>query len=280
MDNIRMAARVCQGSFRRILYMPRFYIAFLWLLFLYFPLMNAVRSFSAAVGIGMAPWMFPFLTDDSGSQLFIILGALLLFCDAPFLNQNSSWQILRAGRKNWFWGNMAYIWLLSLVYAAILSLLPVLLMIPHLEWTAEWGKVLGTLAQTNALGIRLNYTIMAHYTPAAAMLLTLAAVWLNTVLIGMINFTLNLLVKKGIGAAVSVAAGLSPLLIVRLARFDLGYYFAPPLWMDLSNYRWQGYGYGPSFAYVYGVLLGCIGVCTILSLAGMRRKDLNFTEEV
>ena len=46
MDNIRMAARVCQGSFRRILYMPRFYIAFLWLLFLYFPLMNAVRSFS------------------------------------------------------------------------------------------------------------------------------------------------------------------------------------------------------------------------------------------
>ena len=42
----------------------------------------------------------------SGSQLFIILGALLLFCDAPFLNQNSSWQILRAGRKNWFWGNM------------------------------------------------------------------------------------------------------------------------------------------------------------------------------
>lgn len=94
MDNIRMAARVCQGSFRRILYMPRFYIAFLWLLFLYFPLMNAVRSFSAAVGIGMAPWMFPFLTDDSGSQLFIILGALLLFCDAPFLNQNSSWQIL------------------------------------------------------------------------------------------------------------------------------------------------------------------------------------------
>lgn len=175
---------------------------------------------------------------------------------------------------------MAYIWLLSLVYAAILSLLPVLLMIPHLEWTAEWGKVLGTLAQTNALGIRLNYTIMAHYTPAAAMLLTLAAVWLNTVLIGMINFTLNLLVKKGIGAAVSVAAGLSPLLIVRLARFDLGYYFAPPLWMDLSNYRWQGYGYGPSFAYVYGVLLGCIGVCTILSLAGIRRKDLNFTEEV
>ena len=105
----------------------------------------------------------------------------------------------------------------------------------------------------------MNYTIMAHYTPAAAMLLTLAAVWLNTVLIGMINFTLNLLVKKGIGAAVSVAVGLSPLLIVRLARFDLGYYFAPPLWMDLSNYRWQGYGYGPSFAYVYGVLLGCIG---------------------
>ena len=133
--------------------MPRFYIAFLWLLFLYFPLMNAVPLLFRCGGDRHGALDVSFFTDDSGSQLFIILGALLLFCDAPFLNQNSSWQILRAGRKNWFWGNMAYIWLLSLVYAAILSLLPVLLMIPHLEWTAEWGKVLGTLAQTNALGI-------------------------------------------------------------------------------------------------------------------------------
>ena len=45
MDNIRMAARVCQGSFRRILYMPRFYIAFLWLLFLYFPLFKVQKIY-------------------------------------------------------------------------------------------------------------------------------------------------------------------------------------------------------------------------------------------
>lgn len=280
MDNIRMSVRVCAGSIRRIVCMPRFYVAFLWLLLLYYPFMSAVRAFSSAVGVSMAPWMFPFLTNDSGSQMFIILGALLLFCDAPFLNQNSSWQILRAGRKNWFWGNMLYIWLLSLIYAIVISLLPVLMMIPQIEWAAGWGKLLGTLAQTNALGLSINYTIVAHFSPLEAMTLTILAVWLNAVLIGMLNFILNLLFRKGIGAAVSVMIGLSPLLIVRLLNFSMGYYFAPPLWMDLSNYKWQGYGYGPSFSYVYTVLLGSIALCMILSLIGIRKKDLNFTEEV
>ena len=184
MDNIRMSVRICAGSIRRIVCMPRFYVAFLWLLLLYYPFMGNVRAFSTAVGVPMAPWMFPFLTNDAGSQMFIILGALLLFCDAPFLNQNSSWQILRAGRKNWFWGNMLYIWLLSLIYAIVISLLPVLMMIPHIEWTAGWGKLLGTLAQTNALGLSINYTIIAHFSPLEAMTLTILAVWLNAVQIG------------------------------------------------------------------------------------------------
>ncbi len=35
------------------------------------------------------------MTRYNGDQIIIVLGALLLFCDAPFLEPNSGWQILR-----------------------------------------------------------------------------------------------------------------------------------------------------------------------------------------
>lgn len=50
--------------------------------------------------------------------------------------------------------------------------------------------------------------------------------------------------------------------------------------MNIASYKWQGYGNGPSIAYVYSVFAAVIGACTILSYLGIRKKDLNFVEEI
>ena len=70
---------------------------------------------------------------------------------------------------------------------------------------------------------------------------------------------------------------------LRFSKFSsitIGYYCAPPLWMNIASYKWQGYGNGPSMAYVYSVFAIVIGACTILSYLGIRKKDLNFVEEI
>lgn len=72
-----------------------------------------IRGFCEQTGVDVTFWMLPFMTRYNGDQIIIVLGALLLFCDAPFLEPNSGWQILRAGRKSWFWGNMLYIVVVS-----------------------------------------------------------------------------------------------------------------------------------------------------------------------
>lgn len=284
MDRLRKVLRICITGFRKLVVTPRFYLAYLWVFFAFVLQIEAIRNFCSCVGINSSPWIFALLTEDLSNQLFIIMGALLLFCDAPFLHSNSSWQILKVGRSNWFWGNMLYIWLVSLVYAVGISILPVITMFPMLEWNSGWGKILGSLAQTSAasqFGIeQFNYALIAQYSPIEATVLTIASVWLNTVLIGVCNYVLNLYFKKGSGSVVSVILGLSPLLIVRLAKFNIGYYFSPPLWMSLANYKWKEYGYGVSFAYAYGVLSGLILLCMIFSWRGIHEKDLNFSDEV
>lgn len=284
MDNLKKILRICMVSFKKLLITPRFYLAHLWVFLAFSYYIEAIRTFCKSVGINCTPWVFALLTENTSNQLFIILGALLLFCDAPFLQVNSGWQILRAGRSNWFWGKMLYICIASLVYSVGISLLPVIAMFPMLEWDTGWGKILGSLAQTNAasqFGIeQFNYAIMAQNTPIRATVLTIIFVWLNAVLIGVCNYTFNLYLKKGMGSVISVMLGLSPLLIVRLVKFSIGYYFSPPLWMSLANYKWKGYGYGVSFAYAYGVLVGAILLGMFFSWEGIRKKDLNFTDEV
>ena len=284
MGNVRKALHICRGSFKRELVSPRIYIAFLWFLFLIYFIVSVIRSFGVSVGLRTSPWLLPLLTQQSGNQMFIIIGALLIFCDAPFLHANSGWQILRAGRKNWFWGNMLYIWGMSLFYALVLAIIPIILLIPHVATINSWGQVLGSLAQTNAasqLGIgNLCYDIMSQYEPIEAMILTILPIWLNSVLIGMVNYTFNLYGKNGSGAVVSIALGLSPLMLTKLASPRIAYYIAPPLWMNLYYYSKDGYGVGPSFGYVYAVLMGLIAVLTIFSYLGIRRKDLNMVEEI
>ncbi len=84
--------------------------------------------------------MLPFMTRYNGDQIIIVLGALLLFCDAPFLEPNSGWQILRVGRKKLVLGKHAIHCGCFLFYTICLSMIPVLLVFPNVGWETGWGR--------------------------------------------------------------------------------------------------------------------------------------------
>ena len=169
--------------------------------------------------------------------------------------------------------------LLPLAASVLLVFTAALNASPALAASLQEMPVLGALAQSSAaaqMGINPpDYNLMARFMPVQAMALTILAVWLNSVLVGMINYACNLCLRKGIGPLISIAMGLSPYLIIRLADFWVGYYLAPPAWMNITMYSWDGYGTYPTPAYIYAVLLGLIFVCMAVSYIGIRRKDIN-----
>ena len=279
MDKCRKSAHIAAVELRKAFTGPRFYVALLWILFDISSYVVRVKEFSALAGIKVSPWLFPLIIPDAMGQLFVIIGATLIFCDAPFINSMTTWQLMRGGRKSLFGGHILYIWVMSLLYAAALALLPNLILFPRVAFMKDWGQVLGALAQSSAaaqMGINPpDYNLMARFMPMQAMALTILAVWLNSVLVGMINYACNLCLRKGIGPLISIVMGLSPYLIIRLADFWVGYYLAPPAWMNITMYSWDGYGTYPTPVYIYAVLLGLIFVCMTVSYIGIRRKDIN-----
>lgn len=284
MDKIYKSLRICGIHLRKMLGNPRFYIAFLWFVFLIYFYVSKVKAFSIETGIKVSPWLFPLLLNQAGNQLFVIIGALLLFCDAPFINETTTWQMMRAGKRSWFWGSMLYISVLSLIYSVGLSVIPNLMLFPRVTWMEDWGQILGALAQSSAasqLGIiNLDYGLMVRFMPWQAMCLKILAVWLNTVLIGELCYVFNVWLRWGSGPLAGMMMGLTPYLILRLPNFRVGYYLAPPAWMNLSMYSWNGYGTFPSPAYIYTTFAVLILGCVIFSYIGIKKKDVIPTDDL
>ena len=58
-------------------------------------------------------------------------GLILLLCDAPFIESDHPALLLRSGRRTWTAGQVLYIAGTSAVYFAVVYLLTVLVLLPH-----------------------------------------------------------------------------------------------------------------------------------------------------
>lgn len=284
MNNIKSINKVCLNLLRKSFGTPRLYVAFLWMSFLLYGFAEKFRIFSNMTGVPVAPWILPFFTKGSGCQIFIILGAALTFCDAPFLTSSAYLQLIRSGRKNWFFGTMLYIVCLSFVYTMGIALLSVLFLLPKATFIPGWGKIIGTLAQTDA-GAQisltpLNYDMIKLFKPLLAEGLTIAVVWLNCIVTGMLIYMFNFCVKQGAGLVAAAVMALSPQLILLLVQEKIAYYLAPPAWMYILYYDWTNNGYYPSIGFVYGVLFLIIILCGGIIYYRFQKADLNETDEI
>ena len=109
-----------------------------------------VVQFSEAVNIGTTPYAFAHLTNDYICQLIMIAGGVVLFCNAPFEDDEYIYMLPRAGRFSWAFGQIIYILELAFIYVLILFVISIIPFIGHLDFNMEWGKIWGTLAKTDA----------------------------------------------------------------------------------------------------------------------------------
>lgn len=269
---------VCLDNLRRWATNPRiFVIALLLLLMEENMMVGGVRAFSQVVDLPVAPWVYPFLTGDWYIALMEIFGVILLFCDAPFMNEGTPYLFVRSGRKAWFWGQVLYIFIASALYQLFIAAGAALLLAGDLAWTADWGKVLGTLSQTQrgmAVGIKLTDTVVRNFSPAQAMLLAFALCWMVMVVFGMVIFTVNLMLPRLWGAVfASILALVMPFSMN--ASGKTMQYFSPGSWMCFPLIDFSDTTPYPSLRYV--LTSGCllIGALAAISYWRYRKRSID-----
>ena len=160
----------------------------------------------------MNPWIFPFLFAFRYMRIVFMIPVVFIFCDAPFVDTNQTYVMLRTKRNIWSMGQILYIIVSSFLYTLFHLLLTIIFNIQYMQWGTTWGDVLGN-ARTSGIMVNLNirYTtvgisasIIRYFTPAQAMFFSFILMWLSFIFIGMLIYAINILTKsKGISIIVT-----------------------------------------------------------------------------
>lgn len=241
---------------------------------------GGVLYFSKMIGVKVTQWVFPALFTDyiismGVPKVIILIGVIFLFCDAPFVDELYPSVVLRSGYKAWCMGQILYISVASFIYALFILLLTVIRFIPYIQFSNEWGKVISTLAFTDAkdsyaLEILFSNEVIKGYTPIKAELLTFILFWIVSVMIGLILFVFNTFKKfKSIGAVISLVLILVDPLIQFFDKREL-IKLSPVNLISIENLKIKSMSSAPTITYAF-IYIGLI--ITVLVTVALYSKD-------
>ena len=269
----------CAQNLRKWPSNPRIYVLGLLLIGFLFEWVRPIADFSSAVHVSVTPWVFPYLSLSQKVLLLIMLGIVLLFCDAPFIDAHQPYVIIRSGKRDWLLGQILYIMVASALYFLFIALISTLLMLPNLTFSSEWGKIFGTLALTDAgsqfkINLPISYKLQLTYTPIAAMAWSFFLNWLIGTFLGLLMFVLNMRFTREIGAIVATF-----LVILQYFCFSangfLLWHFSPVSWASLENLDITHTSALPSITYAVSVLIGLNLILILLAVIFIRKKDID-----
>lgn len=281
--DIKKISIVALAQLKKSIFSSRFITILLVVMPFLFTQIRPIVSMADSTGFPCSPYLYPFLFSEIFGRFFICSGILILLCDAPFMDNNQPYIILRSGKRNWFWGISLYISLVSAVYIAFLNIVCILSITPQLSIDSGWGKIISTLAASNAgsvfgVGVYFNRFITMNYNPFQAMLLSMLVSWLVFVFMGMLLFYINSIFNRVVGVTlVGVFIVLSA--FVQEAFNNVLFYFSPISWLSIDQISINGSTRRPSPVFCVSVLVVLIVLLHIATYFTIRNGSINFESE-
>ena len=276
--------RICVQNLRKWLGNSRIYIAFV-IVFL-FTLIYTKGLWLVADNVGekLSIYIFPFLTTYRYMKIIYLFPLLLLFCDAPFVDANQQFVMIRSSRLSWGIGQMLYIICGSFFYALFMLLSSIVVNIGHIQMGTSWGKSLILAGTTNICSIfgiqydtvQISSIIVKYYTPAQAMLWSFLFLWMICIILGLIIYDFNILFQSNIVGL--FVAGFLILFTAVVDGIQQWIWYSPVSWSSLNNID---VAKTTSLPGIYFVLFVYIGAILALLIAGaVLSRSRRFTFEI
>ncbi len=283
MDKVKAVFNIAGNNFRKWLVNPRIYLTLILLSLYIQSRLAPISQFCSTFGYKITPYVFPYLMSDRISVMIIMFGLILLFCDAPFIESEQPYIMMRSGRKMWVGGQIVYIALAALVFSLVIALISIVFLIPNIELSSEWGKVIGTFAQTSVAGqhginLPFDLSIFLSFSAISAMLTSLFLCWFVSFFLGLIMFFFNLNISRSAGAIIAVILILWQVTVEKTATYF--YNFSPVSWVSLTRIDTNATTYYPNLLYIVLMLTGAAIVLIVSSFISFRKKDIDVLKSV
>ncbi|MBU5485122.1 hypothetical protein KQI86_12330 [Clostridium sp. MSJ-11] len=278
MDRIRKIFLVSINNIRKWATNPRIYVLFILITMFLWSSIRPILSFSKEMGIRVTPWVFPHLASSFVGQLILMLGVVLLFCDAPFIDEGQPYFLIRSGRYTWGMGQVFYIMMGMTIYLLIVNFISILILMPNIFLSTGWGKILGTLAENHGESVNeieyISKKILLSYTPLKAFVLSFILEWCAGTALALLMFVINICLNRAAGATIASLIILLDYAIYSNFPSVKFFYFSPVSLSKLILIDSKGISNYPSNEYAYIFFIITIIVLSIISVLSVRRKDI------
>jgi len=229
-------------------------------------------------------WIFPFLYSQYYMKLIFTLPVVMLFCDAPFIDGNQLFIVVRAKRVKLLLGQILYIIIASGIYYLFILIVSLIMGLFIGNLSMEWGKVFHTIAETGVasfLGchfVDVHKNIVNYFTPFQAVWFTFLMSWLNGIMLGCIMLALSLCTKKKyVGMIFSSVLILFSCFLINYNEFLVKY--SPISWNTLNNIDIGGKTIKPSFEYCITVIAVVTIICIFTIIIVGRKGSIEIDSE-
>ncbi len=203
----------------------------------------------------ISQWILPHLLSSYLIALiWLLVPLVVLFCDAPFLDDTQPYILIRSNRKVWAMGQVLYIVIASFLYAIYMFIASVIANIANITFTLGWGEFIDNTLANSWLSKNINGYffiddfIFKHFEGYQATWFSIMYLWLGAIFVGLTMFLVNSITNSKIfGVAV---AGVE-VVLVNLAYYDMLFMrYVPLAWVNLANVAVTNNDeYCPSFTY-------------------------------
>lgn len=232
--------------------------------------------------------LFPFFMAN---YVFLILFWFLvvyIHSDVPFMQHANMYQVIRTGRRRWAIGQVGGIFLRSFAAVAFTAVCTILPLLPKVELTNEWGKLLRTVAVTDAASvygfeIPIFYEIFSEYTPLQLMVLSVMLCTFISGFLGTMMFLISLYANKVLAVAGALAVAILMFFVINahpMNRYKLAF-FVPSIWAQVAQIATPNLGYYwlPSVQYMFCFLAVGTGIMVAAILYKVKRVEFNWEND-
>lgn len=216
------------------------------------------------------------------------LSAVYLFSNAPYLNRNGMYQMIRQGKYKWLLSQLGSIILSGFSFTAVLFLTGWIRMLPHMDWTWSWGKMMKTLAVTNAASqLDVTFVLKPSFMQSMeAWQAGLLAFMLDSfvfILIGFLLLAIGLLFNRMAALIFTGILAIVPFVTNswNLSRHLMINLFSPVSWLQTGLFYTENMTYAEMLPvlWIWGMLAVYLALAVVLALVGIKRNHFQWNGE-
>lgn len=232
--------------------------------------------------------VFPFFMANPAFLILFWFGIIYINSDVPFMQHINMYQVIRTGRRRWSVGQIGGIFLRSFVSVLFTAVCTVIPLLPGVEFTNEWGKLLRSAALTNAAELYefkygIYYEIFSEYTPLQLMGLCILLCTLIAGFMGTLMFLISLYSNRVFAVAGAMAMAVL-LFFVMNTHPKIRYraaFFVPSAWAEVARIASPelGYYWLPSLRYMFVFLAAGISLMAVLIVYKVKYVEFNWEND-